>query len=180
MSAVRCIQCETEWDAAEAPLCHRCEAKRLIGASGLIREKHDPRSRTEAEPDYHSYLCHEFVDDPEPFLRDATARGDWFFSTLHLTWNHFTPKPLDRAPGAGIHGGELLPDHELEGLFIADATENPHVFAVDPLDIARQIRTEELIPLDRCSTFECANLCIPGFSECVIHTAEPRGIPRES
>ena len=111
MSTAFCASCPHQWDASLSPLCIECECRRLIAAPNLISDKHDPRLLPFADWSYHSCLSHDFVENPDQFIEYATASGSWFYSTVHETWNHFTPEPLGRTPGSGIHAGDPMPDH---------------------------------------------------------------------
>jgi hypothetical protein len=173
MSIARCTGCETQWDVSLSPLCSRCEHHRLLAAPGLISDKHDPRQLPLVGPSYRSCLSHEVVDNVDAFVEYATVSGSWYYHTGYDTWNHFTPEPLGRIPGSGIHAGDPMPDHALDGLMFADVLADPHVYAVDQVRVRRQVREGELIPLWRCSE-DCNNLSIPGEASCVLHAVPPR------
>jgi hypothetical protein len=173
MSMARCVDCESQWDALLSPLCNRCEQQRLLAAPNLIAEKHDPRQLPLVGPSYRSCLSHEVVDNVDRFVEYATASGSWFYNTIYATWSHFTPEPLGRFPGSGIHPGDSMPDHALDGLLFANVLADPHAYAVDQVRVRQQVRDGELVPLSRCPG-DCNNLCIPGEAACVVHAVPPR------
>ena len=173
MSIARCADCENQWDASLSPLCSRCEHQRLVAAPNLISDKHDPRLLPLVGPSYRSCLSHEFVYNVDEFVKYATVNGSWFYNTAHDTWNHFTPEPLGRIPGSGIHAGDPTPDHALDGLLFANVLADPHAYAVDQVRVRQQVLEDELVPLQRCHG-DCNNLCIPGEAACVVHTVPPR------
>jgi hypothetical protein len=173
MGMARCMNCETVWDALLAPLCSHCEQQRLLAAPNLISEKHDPRLLPLAGLSYRSCLSLEFVDNVASFVAYATASGSWFYDTIHATWSHFTPEPLGRIPGSGIHAGDPTPDHALDGLMFANVLDDPHAYAVDQLQVRQEIRDGKLFPLGRCQGGS-DNLCIPGEDVCVLHAVQPR------
>lgn len=177
MSGVACLRCEAVWDAASVPLCPICETERLLAAPDLIREKHDPHTPRGAGSGYRSLLSREFVADPKPFLRYAADRGAWLFDTTHESWSHFTREPLARNAGLGLHQGDSVPDHTLDGLLIADALGRPHAFAADERDVRARIDREELVPLARCARPGCGNLRVPGGAACALHTRPARARP---
>jgi hypothetical protein len=176
MSMARCLDCEGQWDALLCPLCSHCEQRRLLAAPNLIAEKHDPRLLPLVGFSYRSCLSHEFVDNVASFVEYATVNGSWFYNTVHATWSHFTPEPLGRIPGSGIHAGEQMPDHALDGLLFANVLADPHAYAVDQVQVRQQIRHGKLVPLRRCPG-DCNNLCIPGEIACVLHAVPPRAHP---
>ncbi len=177
MSIVRCATCASQWNATLSPMCTQCECQRLIAAPNLITDKHDPNLLPLAYPDYRSCLSHDFVDNMVDFVGYATASGSLFFNTKHETWNHFTPEPLCRIPGSGIHAGNPMPDHALDSLLIADVFGDPHAFAVDQLLVRKQICDGDLFPLWSCPSNDCRNLCVPNEHGCVLHTNPPRAHP---
>lgn len=179
MSTALCATCAHQWNASYSPLCAPCECQRLISAPNLISEKHDPRLPPPAEFSYRSCLSHDFVDNPGQFIQYATVSGSWYYSTVHNTWNHFTPEPLGRIPGIGIHAGDQLPDHSLDGLLLADALSDPHAYAVDEERVLQQIDEGELVPLSRCERNVCGNLCVPGADACAVHSNPPLAYPVE-
>ena len=173
MSMARCMDCERLWDVSLSPLCSHCEQERLAAAPNLISDKHDPRQRPLVGISYHSCLSHDFVDNVNDFIEYATVSGMWFYNTIHATWSHFTPEPLGRIPGFGIHAGDVMPEHALDGLLLANVLDDPHAFAVDPERVSQQVRNGELVPLRRCYG-DCNNLCIPGEIACTLHVVPPR------
>jgi hypothetical protein len=179
MSIASCVRCSHQWNASLSPLCARCECKRLIAAPNLISDKHDPRLLPSVGSSYRSCLSHDFVANTDRFVEYAAGRGSWFYSTVHDTWNYFTPQPLGRLPGSGIHAGDPMPDHTLDGLMFADALSDPHAYAVDEIRIHQQVHDGELVPLSECPRRDCGNLCVPGASACALHSVPPLAHPVE-
>ncbi len=177
MSFALCATCTHQWNASFSPLCVQCECQRLTAAPNLISDKHDPRLLPLVASFYRSCLSHDFVDNANQFIEYATVSGSWFYSTVHDTWNHFTPEPLGRIPGSGIHAGDPMPDHPLDGLLFADALADPHAYAVDEARVRRQIHDGELVPLSRCPREDCDNLCVPGADACALHSNPPLASP---
>ncbi len=179
MSIALCVTCAHHWNASSSPLCVQCESRRLMASPNLISDKHDPRLLPRVGLFYRSCLSHDFVDNANQFVEYATVRGSWLYSTVHDTWNHFTPEPLGRIPGLGIHAGDSMPDHVLDGLLFADALADPHAYAVDEAHVQQQIDDGELVPLSRCPGEDCGNLCIPGADACALHSNPPLAYPVE-
>jgi hypothetical protein len=179
MSTAACATCTHEWNASISPLCVRCERERLIAAPNLISEKHDPRFPPLVGSAYRSYLSHDFLENTDQFIEYTTENGSWFYSTVHETWNHFTPSPLGRIPGVGIHAGNPLPDHTLDSLLVADALTDPHAYAVEEVRIRQQIRDGRFFPLAHCLRNGCGNLCVPGKDACAVHSDPPLAFPVE-
>ena len=173
MSMARCVDCERLWDVSLSPLCSCCEQERLAAAPNLITDKHDPRLPQLVGLSYRSCLSHDFVDNVNGFIEYATVSGMWFYNTVYATWSHFTPEPLGRIPGSGIHAGDPMPDHALDGLLFANVLGDPHAYAVDQARVRQQVRDGELVPLRRCHG-DCNNLCIPGEAACALHEVTPR------
>jgi hypothetical protein len=173
MSTASCTTCTHEWNASISPLCAQCERRRLIAAPNLISEKHDPRFPPLVGSFYRSYLSHDFLENTDQFIEYATINGSWFYSTVHETWNLFTPEPLGRIPGLGIHAGDPLPDHALDSLLLADALTDPHAYAVDEARVQQDIHDGRFVPLSHCPLERCGNLCVPGTNACAVHSSPP-------
>ena len=170
MSIVTCRVCRRPWDGATAPRCPPCLAARWLAAPDLIFDKHDPDTPRFVSDHYRSLVTREFLENRRAYLEYAAAHGSWYYQTFYQTWSHYTPEPLGRSPGAGIPAGEAEPDHQLDALLVADALDDPHVFAVDPILFLERIDAGDFVPLKPCADPDCDNLRVPGHIRCAIHT----------
>jgi hypothetical protein len=162
--------CGHRWEGSAAPRCPACLAARWLAAPDLILEKHDPDTPPFVSDHYRSVLSHDFLRNRRAYLEYAATHGSWYFQTFYQTWSHYTPEPLGRSPGAGIPAGAAVPDHQLDGLLIADALDDPHVFAVDPILFLNRIDAGDFVPLKRCLQPACDHLRVPGQLHCALHT----------
>ncbi len=171
MGLVHCPTCTTAWDAATAPVCPRCLARRWLETPNLIREKHDPNAQRDRHATYRSVVTPWLVTQLASVLEFAALRGAWFFDTGYQMFVHLTERPLGRAPGVGILPGRPDPDHALDCLLIAeaDSCESAHVFAVDGERHAAQVRAGVFRPLGECVVAACSHLATPSGEYCVIH-----------
>lgn len=169
MAEVRCRQCDLAWDAQARPLCPGCLKTTWLACETLVRRKHDPRELPHIYSAYRSVVTEHFLEEMEAFLGDAAEHGSWYFLPEFETYNHFTVLPLGINPGAGILAGQEEPDHALDCLVVAEANEDPHVFAVELQMAEDWIQAGEWIPLQRCSYEPCSNRRVPDERACVLH-----------
>ncbi|MBW2712755.1 MAG: hypothetical protein JRC77_03305 [Deltaproteobacteria bacterium] len=169
MGEVRCEHCNKEWDAQEAPLCPGCLQTTWLACETLVRRKHDPRSLPHIYSAYRSVVTEHFLEEMDSFLAYSAQHGSWYYLPEFETYNHFTVLPLGLNPGAGIPAGQEDPDHALDCLVVAEANEDPHVFAVELQMADDWIEAGEWIPLENCGDDGCGNLRVPGERACVFH-----------
>jgi hypothetical protein len=169
MSVVVCSACRHSWDGAEAPHCPPCLAARWLVAPGLVVEKHNPDTYPTPSDHYRSVMTPDFIENRRSYLEYAAAHGTWYYQTFYETYSHYTCQPLGRSPGVGIPAGELEPDHPLDGLLIADAVVDPHVFAVDPILFLDRIEKGDFVPLAPCAEPGCDNRRQTSGARCALH-----------
>ncbi len=169
MSIVTCSACQNRWDGATAPHCPTCLAARWLAAPALVAEKHHPDAAPVFSDHYRSVLAPDFLENRRAYLEYAAVHGTWYYQTFYETYSHYTLQPLGRSPGAGIPGGELEPDNPLYALLIADAVEDPHAFAVDPVQFLDRIEAGDFVPLALCAEAGCANLRLTTGARCALH-----------
>lgn len=171
MSIVYCKICGTSWDGTCSPICPQCQAKEWEQCLSLIAPKHDPNVLPSASTSYRSVLTEDFVAHKHDFLEYAAYSGEWYFSKQYGKYCHFTPRPLGQIPGSGIHSGNPMPDHALDGLLIANAlqSQSAHAYAVDQSRFRAEIHQGKHVPLPRCTVAGCDNIAIPGHSLCQEH-----------
>jgi hypothetical protein len=114
-------------------------------------------------------VTEEVVQNKLAFLQYTAASGDWYYSTKHGKYCVFTPEPLGAIPGSGIPAGSQWPTHALDGLVVADATSDAHLYTVDQVHFRGEVGKGLYRPLPRCSAAGCHNLAIPGESCCALH-----------
>jgi hypothetical protein len=173
VSRVTCRKCGTEWAATGRPCCPTCLVSTWLASPNLISEKHDPQNAWRARDEYRSIVADDVIENLRAFLEDAAARGTWYYNTECEKFNHVTRLPLQQKPGSGMNSGSVHPNRRLDDLVIADADQDPHVFADDRNETRRKIATGIYRPLDTCSRVKCDNLTRPRFRKCAIHTDPP-------
>jgi hypothetical protein len=144
-----------------------------LASPNLITPKHDPQNTWQAHDEYRSVVTDDVIDDLRAVLEDAVASGTWYYNTEYEKFNHVTRLPLQQKPGSGFRSGNVHPDRRLDDLVVADADQDPHLFADDSNETRRKIERGIYQPLETCSRAKCDNLCRPRFRKCVIHAEPP-------
>lgn len=173
MSIVRCRSCETLWAATVQPCCPACLLAGWLSSPNLITQKHRPESQSSVHDDYRSVVSEDIVKDIRSILEAAVSDGTWYYNTEYGKFNHVTRLPLERKPGTGLSAGNTNPDRHLDDLVVADADQDPHVFADDRNETRRKITTGIYRPLEPCSRSKCDNLSPPRQRKCALHTDPP-------
>jgi len=176
VSIVKCRTCETEWAATVRPYCPTCLLTAWLSSPNLITEKHDPQNTSHVRDEYRSVVSDEVIENLRAFLEDAVASGTWYYNTEYEKFNHVTRLPLQRKPGAGLSSGNRHPDRHLDDFVVADADQDPHLFADDKNETRRKITSGVYQPLETCSHARCDNLTQPRLRRCAIHTDPPLAI----
>lgn len=175
MSYLTCIACDSIWDAGRSPYCPKCIAGQWATSPNLIKPKHDPSVLPSGYPSFRSVVTEDVVERKPEFLEYTAASGDWYFSEKHKKFCVFTPDPLGIIPGSGIPKGATMPTHALDGLVLADATRDAHLYTADQVAFRQEVRKGQYQPLTRCSASGCINLAIPDEQHCAQHRGSPLG-----
>lgn len=170
-----CQTCGTVWDASRSPYCPKCIASKWDSTPDLIRPKHDPGALPSGYPSFRSVVTDDVVQRRTEFLEYSAASGEWFYSTHHQKYCVFTPDPLGSIPGSGIPRGDTMPTHALDGLVIADATQDAHLFTADQVRFRNDVSAGLYQPLPYCCEPGCHRRAVPGEQLCVVHKPNPHG-----
>jgi hypothetical protein len=179
LSIVECRVCHGEWAATIRPCCPSCLLAAWLASPNLVTEKHHPDGASRIHEDYRSVVSEDLIANLRVVLADAVMSGTWYFNTEYEKFNHVTRMPLQRKPGSGLRAGQANPDRRLEDLVVADADQDPHVFADDSNETRRKIATGIYRPLEACSRAKCDNLSPPRQRYCAIHLDPPRAIRKQ-
>jgi hypothetical protein len=170
-----CSTCSYSWDGTTSPVCPQCIAVQWARCPNLIMPKHDPGVLPSGSPWFRSVITEEVVQRKPEFLSYAAASGVWYHSTKHKKDCVFTPDPLGVIPGSGIPSNSPWPTHALDGLVVADATKDAHLYTADQVRFRREVGSGLYRPLARCSVVGCHNLVTTGESQCVLHRGGATG-----
>jgi len=179
LSIVECRLCRVEWAATVRPCCPSCLVDTWLASPNLITDKHHPESTDQAHEDYRSVVSDELIANLRSILEDAVMSGTWYFNTEYEKFNHVTRLPLHQKPGSGLRPGNVHPDRRLDDLVIADADQDPHLFADDRNETRRKIATGIYRPLEPCSRAKCDNLSSPRQRHCAIHSSPPLALQKD-
>jgi hypothetical protein len=173
VSVAQCRSCGTRWAATVQPCCPTCLLAAWLASPNLISRKHDPEHESIAHEEYRSVVSADIVADIRSILEAAVSDGTWYYNVEYEKFNHVTRLPLQRKPGKGLSSGNTNPDRHLDDLVIADADQDPHVFADDRDETRRKIAAGIYRPLEPCSRAKCDNLSTPRQRKCVLHSDPP-------
>lgn len=173
MSVAICRSCGTRWAATVAPCCPTCLLEAWLSSPNLISPKHHPEHQSLVHEEYRSVVSEDIVADIRAILEAAVSDGTWYYNTEYEKFNHVTRLPLQRKPGTGLSSGNMNPDRHLDDLVVADADQDPHVFADDRNETRRKISKGIYRPLEPCTRSKCDNLSPPRHRKCAIHTDPP-------
>lgn len=164
-----CLTCNFSWDGTNSPVCPRCIAIQWEGCPNLIKPKHDPSVLPSGSPSFRSVVTEEVVQRKPEFLSYAAESGNWYYSIRHKKDCVFTPDPLGAIPGSGIPPNSPWPTNALNGLVVADATKDAHLYTADQVQFRGEVASGLYRPLARCKIAGCHNLVTTGEAKCVLH-----------
>jgi len=176
VSLVACRACGTEWAATVRPCCPTCLLDRWLASPDLISDKHHPENASEVHPDYRSMVSDELVANLRAVLAEAAMHGTWYYNTEYEKYNHITHLPLQLKPGVGQSAGNARPDRFLEDLVVADADQDPHLFADGHERTRYKLAAGIYRPLPTCARARCDNLSPPRSRRCVVHVDPPLAV----
>ena len=175
MSKVDCNRCGGSFDAQQIPQCPTCLVTTWLATEKFVRPKHDPRLLPLAWESYRSVLSPNLVETPGPHLTFAARSGTWYRDLHYEMFVHMTCSPLGLHPGSGIPEGNVMPEHSLDSLLIAEANSRTeaHAFAVSRIQFEAQVRAGQFEPIASCHVVVCDNLRVPSEERCAAHTRHP-------
>ena len=173
MGVLTCRVCETDWAASVRPCCPECLVASWLSSPNLLTEKHHPKSLSSAHDEYRSIVTEEVANNLRAYLNAAVTNGTWYYHVEFETFNLVIRLPLDHKPGSGVNAGMIQPNRRLDDLVIADADQDPHVFADDRDETRRKIASGIYRRLEACAQADCDNLCQPRARQCALHMDPP-------
>jgi len=75
------------------------------------------------------------------FLEYTAASGDWYFSQSHQKYCVFCPDPLGVNPGSGIPKNSPWPTFAIDGLVVADATNDAHMYTAEQVRFRKDVKS---------------------------------------
>jgi len=174
---VKCVACGNQWDLFQSPYCPKCLATQWELCPNLIAPKHDPGMLPSGAPFFRSIVTEDVVTRKSDFLEYTATSGNWYYSTQHQKYCVFCPDPLGVIPGSGIPRGSTVPTFAMDGLVVADATKDAHLYTEDQTKFRSGIRSGLYQPLGHCSEPGCSYLVVPGETKCALHRPNPYALP---
>jgi hypothetical protein len=172
---LKCVTCGAEWDATRSPYCPRCIAVQWDGCPNILKPKHDPGCLPSGDPSFRSIVTEAVVLRRLEFLEYTAASGDWFFSNRHQKFCVFCPDPLGVNPGSGVPPNSPWATFAMDGLVVADATQDAHMYTAEHARFRNEVRTRLFEPLPRCDEAGCHNVAVPRERKCALHRPSPLG-----
>lgn len=169
MAKLTCTKCNNVWDASTSPFCPTCLEHDWDTSSGFIRPKHDPQLLPMAYSTYRSVVTMDFIVNKPVYINEIVYNGEFYYDNQYGNFTCFINQPLGMTSGSGIPANYPMPTHPLDSQKVVDVFGNPHVYAVDMVDVINEISTGRLDPPRMCEIVRCTNLAIPGTKRCSRH-----------
>lgn len=170
MAMLTCGRCHYVWDGSLSPFCPSCLEYEWDSSSGFIQPKHDPRYLPSYYDTYRSVVTFDFIENKQLYINTLAHDGVYYYDTTYGNFTCFVNQPVGSpTSGSAIPPNYPWPTHPLDSQKVVDIFRNPHVYAVDLVDVSHEVAIGRLIPPHRCEMVGCDNLAVPGTSRCSRH-----------
>lgn len=169
MSILTCNVCHKTWDGSQSPFCPSCYEHDWENTAGFIRPKHDPRYLPAYYNTYRSIVTMDFITNKDAYINALAYNGEFYYDTQYGNFTCFINQPLGTTAGSAIPANYPWPTHPLDSQKVVDINGNPHVYAVNLVDLNYEISSGRLLPTTYCDVTGCTNLAIPGTTKCSRH-----------
>ena len=116
-------------------------------STGFIKPKHNPYYLPWPLPKFRSVVTEDFITDKSLFIQTIAEEGVYYLNNEHNNICCVLNQALGNVSGSAIPAYYPMPTYPLNSLFVADAINNPHVFAYDYSNILVKINNGVLIPV---------------------------------
>ena len=169
MAMLTCGICHNIWDGSQNPFCPSCFYHDWDNSTGFIQPKHDPRCLPSYYNTYRSVVTMDFISNKEAYINALAYNGEFYYDSQYGNFTCFINQPLGTTAGSAIPANYPMPTHPLDSQKVVSVYNNPHVYAVNMVDLNYEIATGRLIPPRHCDVKGCTNLAIPGTTKCSRH-----------
>lgn len=127
--------------------CRDCIKTKWQYSKDFIRPKHDPTYLPWSLPRFRSVVTMDFITNAHLFIQTIVDDGSFYYDSYHNNYCCVLNSALGNVSGSAIPPNYSMPTYPLDSIIVADAIDNPHVFAVDFSTINAEIIAGILIPI---------------------------------
>lgn len=111
----------------------------------------------------------DFIVNESMYLHELAYFSDLYLDTKYNNFTCILNQPLGTTAGSAIPANFPWPSYPLDSQKVVNIHGDPHVYAVDQVDVNFEISTGRLIASQVCDVTGCRNLAIPGTTKCSRH-----------
>lgn len=129
------------------PYCRPCLKTKWQYSKNFIKPKHDPTYLPWSLPRFRSVVTMDFITNADLFIQTISEDGSYYYDYSHNNYCCVLYKTLGNVSGSAIPSNYSMPTYPLDSIFVADAINNAHVYAVDSVIIQTEIFTGRFTPI---------------------------------